>query len=152
MDYKMFEMKIEEFIIGKGRVTFREIRKEFNATADDLLPISNAISQLILKNCWRTEYDHSRLYVTTESAADKRDQVTECKHCDCVQVLLPKCIPADGDWVVTCLENNNRLYFDKSYTRDEVRGAFAKINKVKFEKCNAKMYHKVASYKMMQNF
>lgn len=157
MDTIQLEIKVKELIVSKGIINTCEIPKIVEITTpEDKKVLSSIISKLIFDNAWKTEHIKGRLFINTESAVDKTKEttITHRKNSEVVDSIVPKCIPANGDWVVTSvsLEVNDRLFFDACYNRTDVRHAFSKVTKSKFENVRAKIYHKITPLKSMHNF
>lgn len=132
--------KIEDFIKEKSKVNICAIYKEFSDIPKQ--EISTIISVLIVTNNWRIEQEKGRLFITSTAGCDKCQKQTTVQHIDGSVDIIPKQIPVNGDWVVTSLTFDSRLFFDKRYTSDEVRGSYVKSEKVKFSDTRPKRYHK----------
>jgi len=155
MDTVQLTIAAEEFIINRNRVTPCTLAKELGCvTAELKVTLSTIVSNLILKHGWKTEHINSRLFIVAESFVDKSINATVTQHKnEDIKTIQPKCIPVDGDWVVRSSDSGfKRLYFDKMYTRDEVRHSYSKSQKADHSHVNACVYHKVVPIKAMHNF
>jgi hypothetical protein len=155
MDALQLSIRVEEFIISRNRVTPCTLAKELQCvTAELKVMLSQCVSQLVLKNNWRTEYINNRLFIVAESAVNKVKKATVVNHqYENPKGSTPKCLPVDGDWIVyTKSENRTRLYFDGSYTSDEARGSYSKSEGIKFNKTLICRYHKLKTFRPMHNF
>lgn len=150
------ESRTEQIIRDHKRVTYGEIVKEIKDIPVELRSmLRSIISILIIRNCWRIEYVNSRVFIMAESANNKDHKVTTVKHADGTEEMVkPKALPTNGDWVVTCVDGKcrSRLYFDKKHLGSVVRSAFAKTEKVDYHDVRCKMYRSVKAVKTMQNF
>lgn len=139
---------IELFIEEKGKVSISELKKEF--TPEE---INNCLSKLVLSNGWRVEYSKGRLYILSECAKDKEKKKTTTTHKDGIsEIIIPKCIPVNNDWVVTSINSDKVLFFDSKYSRDSIRTSFSKSEKVKRDFVRASRYKKIEVIRTMANF
>lgn len=152
----ILESQAEAFIIQRVRVTPCTLAKELQCvTAEMRVMLSNIVSQLVIKNNWRTEHINNRLFIIAETPVNKEHKSTTMTHAKAIDVCIcPKHLPCNGDWIVTSVDPdcNTRLYFDKDYTRDEARGSFAKSEKVKKPTTRICRYKKIVPLKEMHNF
>jgi len=150
------ELQAEAFILQRIRVTPCTLAKELQCVTSEMrVMLSNIVSQLIVKNNWRTEHINNRLFIIAETPVNKDHKSTTMKHANAIDVCIqPKHLPCNGDWIVTSVDVdcNVRLYFDKSYTRDEARGSFAKSEHVKKPTTRICRYKKIVPLKEMHNF
>jgi len=139
------ELRVEQLIDNSDRITINQIVNEFKEISEDLRScIRSIVSQLIVKKNLKTEFVNGRLFVTNKSALDKTSQVKSIKRSNGdVDTISPKCVPADGDWIVYLRgDDKDHIYVDKKFNRTDARLLYSKLNKVDYKKVNIKMYHK----------
>jgi hypothetical protein len=143
--------KIENLLLERGRMTISQIQVELRTELRT--EVSKAVSVLALKHGWRIQHSCKGLIVTTESAIDKSDKVTTAHRKNGTEdTVVPKCVPIDGDWVVTSTDTNSRLYFCGGLSRTAARDAFAKTEKAKYDNVRVRRYHEVKSINAAKNW
>jgi len=139
-------VRIEALVCEKQNMQISQIYKEFEITdPEDRVKVSSILSQLILEKTWTTQHIKGRLFVSSQSAVSKQNQITTVKHRDSgTSEVIPKAVPHDEDWVVSCVEGcSDVLFFDKKYSLDEIRSAYRKLHPhVKFADTRGRRYHK----------
>lgn len=154
MNETTLSLTVEQLIQANGRITITEIKNQLCQTGIEIAGcIHKIISQITNKNHWRTEVVKGRMYVIAE-CPNPQCKITVIHHKGAPEqpiTIAPKRLPNDEDWIVRCTENRTILYFDKRYTSDEVRGSFAKSEKVKFRTTRPSRYKKQEALREMKN-
>ena len=144
------ELKVEELVREHECICICDLIKKIGQESKEL--IRAAVSTLVIRHAWHIKHESGKVFVKVQGVA-KTATVNHRKE-GVKAAIQSKIKPNTGDWVVTAVEGSSeRMYFDGSYTADEVRSTFIKnCPGVKFCDTRNQRYKKVETFRPMHNF